>query len=465
MKLTFLGAAETVTGSMTLLEANGAKILIDAGMFQGEHELEEQNLDSLPLSPKEIDHIVLTHSHLDHVGRLPLLVKNGFKGEIHATPATLDIARIILFDSQKVMEEEAEHLTRRKLRRGGEPVEPLYSTEDVFLTTALFGKGENYGEHFSLGGGISGVFRDAGHILGSAFLSLVVKENGAEKHLIFSGDLGNYDKPIVRDPEPPHLEDPIWTQIESTYGDRLHKSIKESVNELREAITDTFKAGGNVVIPSFALERAQDILYYLREFYEAGELPKCNVFLDSPLAISATNIFRMHKECYDEEAHELFREHKDPFQFPYLEFTRTVAASRKINEIKKNAIIIAGSGMCTGGRVKHHLKHNLWRKESSVIFVGFQAKGTLGRKIINGAEEVTIYGEPIAVKAKIYTINGFSSHADQQGLMGWLSRIKGNPTVGIVHGEPEAQEVLQKKIKEELGFKTKIPKYEETIEI
>lgn len=465
MKLTFLGANETVTGSMTLLEANNSKILIDTGLFQGHRELEKLNYSNFPFNPQEIDHIVVTHAHLDHIGRLPLLVRNGFRGEIHATPATLDIARIMLLDAQKVMEEEAEHQTKRGLRRGEEPVIPLYDLEDVFMTIRLFSKGERYGEQFSLGEGIQAVFRDAGHILGSSFLSLSIREDNKDKNLIFSGDLGNYDKPIVRNPEPPHLYDPIWVQIESTYGDRLHKSIKESIAEFKEAILDTFERGGNVVIPTFALERAQDILYYLREFYESGELPKCHIFLDSPLAISATHIFRIHPECYDDETKELFREHRDPFQIPYLQFTRTAAASRKINEIKRKAIIMAGSGMCTGGRVKHHLKHNLWRKESSVIFVGYQAKGTLGREIVDGAEEVTIYGETVAVKAKIYIISGFSSHADQQGLMDWLQRIKGEPTVGIVHGEPDSQSALQKRIEGELKLKTIIPKYEQSIVI
>ena len=297
--------------------------------------------------------------------------------------------------------------------------------------------------------------------MGSAFVEIKFKDG---PKFVFSGDLGNYNKPIVRDPDAPVMKDADYVMMETTYGDRVHKSVEESVKELKEAIHDTFERGGNVIIPSFALERAQDILYFLRELYEQGELPKgTRVFLDSPLAISATRIFKAHPECYDDEARELLKEHRDPFTFPGLKFTRSVEESKKINEIKSGAIIIAGSGMCTGGRVKHHFKHNLWREECSIVFVGYQARGTLGRQIIEGRDSVIIYGEEVKVRAKVYTINGFSSHAGKDGLLDWARRFD-NPIFILVHGEPESTESFAKSLETE-GRKTFIPQYFEEKEL
>jgi len=459
MKIKVLGAAKTVTGSCYLMEYQDKKILVDCGMFQGHDE--HLNYEPFGFEPAELDMVLLTHAHLDHSGRLPKLVREGFEGRILSTPATLDLARIMLLDAAKLQEEEAETTSRRNLRRGMEPVEPLYDVGDAIETISFFGPGVKYDTRLEIYPGLYVTFRDAGHILGSSFLE--IEADG--KKLIFSGDLGNRDKPIVRDPESPKLHDVDHIFIESTYGNRLHKSIEESKQELLDAIKDTFERGGNVIIPSFAIERSQDLLYFIREFKETGEISKeTKVFLDSPLAIQATKIFRAHRECFDDEANELLKQHKDPFNFPGLVITRNVEASKEINKIKSGAIIIAGSGMCTGGRVKHHLKHNLWREECSVIFVGFQARGTLGREIVDGKDEVEIYGERIKVRAKIYTINGFSAHADRDILLDWLTKTNPQGVVHPVHGEEETIYIFEKSINE-LGYKTHVPNLGETIEI
>ena len=459
MKIKVLGAAKTVTGSCYLIEYQNKKILVDCGMFQGHDE--HLNYEPFGFEPSELDMVFLTHAHLDHSGRLPKLVREGFEGRILSTSATLDLARIMLLDAAKLQEEEAETTSRRNLRRGMEPVELLYDVGDAIETISFFGPGVKYDTRLEIYPGLYVTFRDAGHILGSSFLE--IEADG--KRLIFSGDLGNRDKPIVRDPESPKLHDVDHIFIESTYGNRLHKSIEESKHELLNAIKDTFERGGNVIIPSFAIERAQDLLYFIREFKETGEISRdTKVFLDSPLAIQATKIFRAHRECFDDEANELLKQHKDPFNFPGLVITRNVEASKEINKIESGAIIIAGSGMCTGGRVKHHLKHNLWREECSVIFVGFQAKGTLGREIVDGKDEVEIYGERIKVRAKIYTINGFSAHADRDILLDWLAKTNPRGVVHPVHGEEETINIFEKSINE-LGYKTYVPNLAETIEI
>ncbi len=448
MKITPLGAAGTVTGSMYLFETDsGHRFIVEAGMFQGREE--ELNYEELPFNPAEIEYVIVSHVHLDHIGRLPLLVKRGFNGHIISTPANRDLASIMLMDAAHVQEEEYQHQLKRGARRGEIPPEPLYDIEDVILTMAKFDKTVNYEGRFYLYDDVVVTFRDAGHILGSSFLEMEIEG----KKVVFSGDLGNKGKPIVRDPEYPSLENPDLVMIESTYGNRDHKSIEESVEELKEAIVSTLKRGGNVLIPSFALERAQDILFYIREFKEEGAIPRSTpVFLDSPLAINATRIFLAHTECFDEETLKILRSGKDPFRFEGLHFTRSANESKKINNIPGGAIIIAGSGMCTGGRIKHHLKHNLWREESSVIFVGYQAKGTLGRKIVDGAKEVEIYGERIVVRAQIYTINGFSGHAGRSTLLEWANSVKGKERILVVHGEPDQSAALADGLKQ-LGYR------------
>jgi metallo-beta-lactamase family protein len=452
-----------VTGSKHLFEVNGTKFLVDCGMFQG-HGQEELNERPLPVDASEIGAVLLTHAHIDHCGYLPRLVRDGFRGQVICTKATADIAAIMLQDAAEIQEEEAKVQTRRNKRRGLPPSEPLYMPKDVENTLPLFKAGVDYDSPVEVDRGVRVTFRDAGHILGSAFLEMELEESGITKRVVASGDLGNFDKPIVRDPMPMGIDDPDYVLIESTYGSRNHRLMDESLEEFSTAVKKTLRRKGNVVIPSFALERAQDILYYLREFRDDGKVPKSKVFLDSPLAISAVKIFKQHPECYDEEALELLRRHEDPFQFPGVEFTRTVKNSMKINVIEDGAVIIAASGMCQSGRIKHHLKHNLWRKECSVIFVGYQARGTLGRAIIEGKSPVNIYGEEVAVRSKIHTINGLSAHADRYGLLEWSKTAKGSPTFLVIHGEEDESKALSEAL-ESKGRKTHVAALNETLEL
>ena len=437
MEISFHGADLGVTGSCHLVSCAGRKILIDCGMFQGGRELDEENSEPFGFDPKEIDFVLLTHAHLDHCGRLPLLAKRGFRGEIITTSATRELARLVMVDSAHLQEEEMQHREHRsRHRRYQHAAAPLYSVVDAFLALDYFGRVAAYGQPVQLAPGIRATFIDAGHILGSACILLELEENSRQRSVLFSGDLGNSGRPLLRSPARPPKADIVV--METTYGDRLHKPFQPSVEELYETITDAFKRGGNVVIPTFALERAQELLYFLREGIENTRLPRSiQVFLDSPMAISATEIFERHPECYEPETAELFREGRDPFHLPGLHFTRETAASIAINNIGGGAVIMAGSGMCTGGRIRHHLQHNIARSESSILFVGYAATGTLARNVIDGAKEVRIYGEKMPVRAKVHTINGFSAHADQAELLAWHGQT-GNPECTyLVHGDEE----------------------------
>jgi metallo-beta-lactamase family protein len=436
MRLSFHGADRDVTGSCHLLECAGRRILIDCGLHQGSHELADENAGPLGFEPAEVDALLLTHAHLDHCGRIPLLVRRGFTREIVTTAATRELARLVMLDAAHLQEEEAEHERRRAERRakGGHP-EPLYTTLDAMNALDGFGRTAAYGQPLAIAPGIRATFLDAGHILGSASIVLELEEGGRRFTLLFSGDLGNAGRPLLRPPATPPRVDAVV--METTYGDRLHKAIEPSVEELYQAIADTFHRGGNVVIPSFALERAQEVLYYLHQGVESGRLPRSmQVFLDSPMAISATEIFRHHPECLEPHVAARFRDGKDPFDLPGLRFVRESSDSMGLNRITSGAVIMAGSGMCTGGRVRHHLKHNLWRRDSSVVFVGYAAAGTLARRIIDGAEQVNVIGEEVPVRAQIHTINGFSAHADQSELMAW-HRQAGAARTFLVHGEYE----------------------------
>ena len=437
MKLSFHGADRGVTGSCHLVECAGRKILVDCGLYQGGREIEEDNAEPFGFDAASIDTVLLTHAHLDHCGRLPLLVKRGFHGEIITTAASRELARLVLLDAANLQEEESRHRWRKAARHGRRKAdgEPLYSVVDALATFDLFGRNADYGKPLDLAAGIRATFLDAGHILGSASVFLELQEGDQHRSVLFSGDLGNAGRPLLRDPATPPPSDVVV--MESTYGDRLHKPLPPSVDELYAAVGDAFSRGGNVIIPTFALERAQELLYFLREGIEKHALSRSiQVFLNSPMAISATEIFRRHPECFDSETMTLFREGRDPFGLPGLHFVRETAESIALNRITGGAIIMAGSGMCTGGRVRHHLKHNLWRHDSSVIFVGFAARGTLARQIIDGAKEVSIFGERIPVKARIHTINGFSAHADQAELLAWQRQTHASRTF-LVHGEEE----------------------------
>lgn len=453
ISMSFHGGVEGVTGSGHLLNAGGLHILVDCGFFQGSFETEQKNRDDFGFDPVSVDILLLTHGHLDHCGRIPLLVKKGFRGKIICTSATYDIARIIMLDSAHIQEEDAAHWKRIKKRKGLELPEPLYTTLDALDALRYFVDFAEYGQQIDLNDHVSVTFRDAGHILGAAFLEINVEQ---EKKIIFSGDLGNRNKPIIRDPEYPHKAD--ICVVESTYSDRTHKDIESSVQELRDAILDTCKRGGNVLIPSFAIERTQDILFYLGRMHYRKELPSCKVFLDSPMAINVNEIMRRHPECYDEETASLMAKNHDPFSFPGLQLTKTPDQSRRINAIDSHAIIIAGSGMCTGGRIKHHLKHNIWREEASIIFVGYQAEGTLGRQIVDGDEKVKIFNDTFRVRAKIYTIGGFSAHADRTILLDWLKHCETPEHLFLVHGEKNAISSFEKEIQtQNIAKKVHIP--------
>jgi metallo-beta-lactamase family protein len=438
LKISFHGADRGVTGSCHLVECAGTRVLIDCGLYQGGREIEEENAEDFGFDPTSIDFLLLTHAHLDHCGRIPLLTKRGFSGEIITTGASRELARLVLLDAAQLQEEEVRYQQRHKARRGRRhETQPLYSVLDALSAMDSFGRQAHYSKPLQLAPGVRATFFDAGHILGSASVLLELEDNGEKRSVFFSGDIGNSGRPLLRDPVTPSHADVVV--METTYGDRSHRELQPSIDELYEAIGDTLKRGGNVIIPTFALERAQELLFYLRKGVESDRLPgSLQVFLDSPMAISATEIFQRHPECYEPEIAELFRKGKDPFEMPGLHFTRETAESIALNRITGGAVIMAGSGMCTGGRVRHHLKQNLWRSQSSVVFVGFAAHGTLARRIVDGASSVKIFGESFPVKAAVHTINGFSAHADQAELLAWHAGLGGPSRTYLVHGEENA---------------------------
>ena len=449
MKLSFHGAARGVTGSCHLLQCAGKRILVDCGFYQGSRELQEDNADAFGFDAASIDYLLLTHAHLDHCGRIPLLVSRGFAGEIITTAASRELARLIMLDAAGLQEEEARYQNRRAGRRGksADVSVPLYTTLDALNALEYFGRTALYDQALQLAPGIQATFINAGHILGSACLDLQLTEGSRQRRILFSGDLGLSERPILRDPAVPPAADIVV--METTYGDRQHKELEPSVEELYLAINETVERGGNVIIPTFALERAQELLFYLHAGKTQGGLPDfLQVFLDSPMAISATEIFRRHPECYDEETAELFARGHDPFKFPGLHFTRETAESMAINQVSSGAVIMAGSGMCTGGRVRHHLKKHLGRTHSSVVFVGYAARGTLARRIVDGARTVSIFGDDYPVRAQVHTIGGFSAHAGQTELLAWHRQTGSPETTFLVHGEKDSMAAFSRLLKD-----------------
>lgn len=458
------GAAETVTGSCHLLQLqNGINLLIDCGMFQG--YVEERNTKDFGFNPEEIDFVLLTHAHLDHVGRLPKLVKEGFKGTIITREPTMDLAEVVMLDSAHLMEESYKTRFKKAQRVGKEKevTKPLYQESDVRSVFHLPMHFVNYDEQINLGNGIFLNFKNAGHILGSAIIEVMFEEKGLKKTIVFSGDLGNDDVLVM--PAPDTVEEADVLFIESTYGDRNHKGVDESDDELRAVILETFEREGNVLIPSFAIERTQEILCLLKQMYDSGELPVCQIFLDSPMAIRATEIYKNHHEELSQCCNDILERDGTIFDFPYLHYTLRVQESMKINAEDSRCIIIAGAGMCNGGRILQHFKHRLWNENNALVFVGYQVEGTLGRKIVDGERKIKVYGEDIIVKAQVHTINGFSAHADQNGLIAWMREFKKLENIFLIHGERDKQLIFQKEIEERLGKKSHIVEFGEEIGI
>ncbi len=457
----FLGAARTVTGSCYQVTLPGMKALVDCGLVQGGNNSHDENGAAFAFAPGDIDLLFLTHAHLDHSGLIPRLVKEGFQGRIIATTATADLLGPMLLDSAKLQEGDAERMSRRSLRKGGAEVPPLYTTEDAEKVLPLVDR-VKYGQVVDTRKGLRWRFMDAGHILGSASLTLWMAGEGRERTVVFSGDIGKKGNPIINDPTLAADADAVI--MESTYGDRLHKSGEDTAEELAEAVKTTFSRGGNVLIPAFAIGRTQDVLYLLNRLVREGKLPKITVHIDSPLAEKATRIYLSHPELYDEEAKRLISGGTIGDAID-IRFTHSAEESMALNKIKSKAIIVAGSGMCNGGRIGHHLKHNLWRPECSVVFVGFQAQGTTGRRIVDHADTVRIWDEEIAVRAQIWTIGGFSAHGDQKELLEWLSAIRNKPTVYVTHGEESAALTFADLVRKKYGFTVHVPEKGQEFEL
>ena len=455
MKIQFAGASSGVTGSCHHLTSGDHQILLDCGQFQGGKAQEALNYEEFPFNPAEIECVVLSHAHIDHCGRLPLLVKRGFKGKIYCTDATADLLDIMLKDSGYIHEKEAEWQNRKGERAGRQIVEPLYTYNDA-VDTLQFVEPVRYGQQIDLNESMKVVFSDAGHILGSAIVELWISEEGKESKLVFSGDLGVENRPILKDPTV--IKSADFVIMETTYGNRLHPANEASIEDLLDIVIKTTKRGGNVVIPSFAVGRTQELIYEFNRFYNERkeykeELENIKVYIDSPMATNATEIFERNAQDFDEETKEYILSGDNPLDFPNLEFTRSSEESQALNINSTPKVIISASGMCEAGRIRHHLKHNLWNKNNSIVFVGYQAEGTLGRALLDGVESVSLFGEDIAVNAEIYNLEGFSGHADQNGLFSWIASFETKPKqLFLVHGEEESKIAFAELIKEKLGY-------------
>ncbi len=474
MKVTFCGATKTVTGSNFLVEGAGKKFLVDCGLYQGGAKDEIKNEEPFPYDINEIDFMLLTHAHIDHSGRIPKLYKEGYRNPIYATNATCDLCAIMLPDSGHIQETETEWKNRKRIRRGEEELVPIYDAETAAKSLELF-KGEPYNQIIELDDDIHVRFNDAGHMLGSSTIEIWIRENGENKKIVFSGDLGNNDIPLLA--EPTMIQDADFLVMESTYGNRLHIKNENKAKTFINIVTDTIKNGGTVVIPSFAVGRTQEILYELNKIKDSEDdspeferkyrlLMNTPVYVDSPLAISATEVFKENMDLFDEETQELIKRGDNPLEFPGLKFTQTVEESKALNESDESAIIISASGMCEVGRIKHHLKHNIWNPKNTILFVGYQAPGTLGRKIVDGAKTVKIFGEEVAVNARVEYIEGYSGHADQAGLLHFVDSFVKKPNhIFLVHGEEESQKALRDKINENFDLPVSIPDYCESFDL
>jgi metallo-beta-lactamase family protein len=446
-----------------VLEAGNVRLLVDCGLYQ-ERELRGRNWDPFPIPPHTLDAVLLTHAHIDHCGLLPKLVRDGFRGRVYCTEATSEIVQIILLDSAHLQEEDAEFKRKRherEKRKGPFPEIPLYTVDDAKASFPLF-EPVKYGETVQIGDGVKATFHDAGHVLGSAMIRVSLSQGEEHRTIIFSGDVGRWNRPILRDPSV--FNDVDYILVESTYGDRLHEGSPDISDDLAAIVNSTWKAGGNIIVPSFALQRSQEILYRLNQLLSEDRIPHLMVFLDSPMAVSITRVFRRHPELFDQETLQLMHQNRSPFEFPDLKMIETADESKAINHILGTVVVIAGSGMCTGGRIKHHLVTNISRPESTILFVGYQAIGTLGRQIVDGAKEVRILGQYYPVRARIAQLHGLSSHADRNELLRWLSALKRAPRqVFVVHGEPEATRQFSELLRDKTGWDISVPKYEEEV--
>ena len=455
MKIKFCGASTGVTGSCHLLTSGEHKILLDCGQFQGGKAQDALNYEKFPFEPSEIECVVLSHAHIDHCGRLPLLTKRGFEGKIYCTDATADLLSVMLKDSAYIHEKETEWKNRKAERAGREQVEPLYTIEDAEKALSLVSP-ILYDQQIEINPDMKIVFNDAGHILGSAITELWVTEDDKESKIVFSGDLGMEGRPILRDPT--YIKKADYVIMETTYGNRIHKELGSGVDKLIEIILNTTRRGGNVVIPSFAVGRTQELIYELNRFYDSNneyrkELDKIFVYVDSPMATTATEIFRRNAQVFDEETREYILKGDNPLEFKNLKFTRSSKESQDLNFNKEPKIIISASGMCEAGRIRHHLKHNLWNPKNSIVFVGYQGQGTLGRSLVEGIKMVTLFGEEIQVNAEIHNLEGFSGHADQNGLFAWLAHFEQKPKqIFLVHGEEESKKDFAKLVNEKLSY-------------
>lgn len=465
MKLHFLGANRQVTGSRYVLEVAGRQAMIDCGMFQ-ERQFQSRNWDRSPIPPAEIDALLLTHVHIDHCGLLPRLVQEGYRGPIHTTKPSAALVEIMLRDAAEIQAEDAGYKKKRHAKEGRPakfPYEPLFTEQDVDRTLPLV-RGCGYGQAVEVFPGLTARFFDAGHILGSAMILCDATENGMTRRIAFSGDIGQWDKPIIRDPT--LLKDADYIVMESTYGDRNHERAGDVETQLAAVVAATIERGGNVVIPTFAVERAQELIYHIGRLVRAGRVPHMPVFLDSPMAVDVTAIYARFHDYVDEAMRQMIDSNQPPLRFPGLTMTRTADESKRINGLREPSIIMASSGMCNAGRIKHHLRNNLPRPESTILFVGHQAHGTLGRLILDGRSPVRIFGQEVAVRAKIDQIYGFSGHADHDGLMRWIGHFQRRPTkVFLTHGEEQVALKLADEIKFKLGYETEVPFYQQVVDL
>ena len=464
--LTFYGAVDGVTGSAYILQTRDTTILLECGLIQGGRKAEQANRAAFPFDIKKLDAVVLSHAHLDHSGRIPKMVAQGYDGPIYMTNPTRELLDIMLKDSAFLSMRDAEWENRRRRRSGNKKIEPLYTLDDVDATLPLC-TGIAYGQQQEIATGVAVCFRDAGHILGSAIVEIIVSQQGVERKLVFSGDLGNSSAALLRDPQTIETADVLL--MESTYGNRDHRPMTDTLAEFEGIIEQASENGGNILIPSFSVGRTQEIIFRLGEMYQQGRLKQQAIFLDSPMAISTTQVYERYQKLFNQEDKNVLADGRTAGTLeaflPALRFSRSTEESMAINRIEAGAIIIAGSGMCTGGRIRHHLKHNLWRRNAHVLIVGFQAAGTTGRKLVDGAKSLKLAGEEIVVKAQIHTLGGFSAHAGQSQLLDWANHFtQPRPRMFLVHGEHEAKQALQQKLRDQ-DWQVTIPKYEQTITI